>query len=52
MPKTRLGLYGGARAPYGSFAGKTEEVGGGITLLNFLRGYARGFSVGLYRGFS
>jgi len=25
---TRLGLYGGARAPYGSFAGKTPAAGG------------------------
>lgn len=23
---TRLGLYGGSRAPYGSFAGKTEQA--------------------------
>ena len=26
MATTRLGLYGGPRSPYGSFAGKTLEV--------------------------
>ena len=26
MARTRLGLYGGPRSPYGTFAGKTEEV--------------------------
>ena len=24
--QTRLGMYGGARSPYGSFAGKSEPV--------------------------
>lgn len=51
MAKTRLGLYGSSRSPYGSFAGKTEEAGGGITLLNFMRGFGRGLSVGFGRGF-
>ena len=26
MATTRLGLYGGPRSPYGSFAGKTPEI--------------------------
>lgn len=29
---TRLGLYGGSRAPYGSFSGKTEQVVPTVTL--------------------
>lgn len=49
MATTRQGLYGGPRAPYGSFAGKTPEVGG-VTLLDFMRGFARGFAVGFARG--
>ena len=30
---TRLGLYGGPRGLYGSFASKTEQVTGGISTL-------------------
>jgi len=50
MATTRQGLYSGPRSPYGSFAGKTEEAGGGVTLLDFMRGFARGFFVGFGRG--
>lgn len=49
MATTRLGLSATPRAQYGSFAGKTPET---VTtnLLDFMRGLARGFSVGMRRG--
>jgi hypothetical protein len=33
---TRLGLYGGPRGLYGSFAGKTEQTGVALRLLALL----------------
>ena len=44
--RTRLGLYGGPRAPYGSFAGKTQQTGG----TPFLSLLGVGFSVMLAVG--
>lgn len=34
---TRLALYGGARMPYGSFAGKEVTASGGAGILNIRR---------------
>lgn len=40
---TRLGLYGGPRGRYGSFAGKTEQEGGaGLNWLAYFMRRRRG----------
>jgi hypothetical protein len=35
-----------------TFSPKTPAVGGGVTLLNFERGFLIGFMRGFFRGFS